>query len=210
MNLKDILVATALASISGAALADAATEKTVETEVCYGVAKAGHNDCSDSSCLHDCSESSKVDNDPNEWMAVPKGTCTQMGGVLRAQPYACQADEQTETSVKSAQMGERLFNQGDHTRGIPACSSCHGVAGDSQNADYPKLSGQFGKYLDSQLRAFRDASRPSPVMVAAAKSLNDEDIANVVQYLVQPSTTAVPATVQGQADTTGPVTAATR
>jgi len=196
MNLKDILVAAALASISSTSVADTATDKTVETEVCYGVAKAGHNDCSDSSCLHDCSEMSKVDNDPREWVAVPKGTCMQMGGVVKAQPDACPFDEPAVSTAVNVEAGERLFNQGDHTRGIPACSSCHGVAGASENAEYPKLAGQFAKYVETQLRAFRDASRPSPVMVAAAKSLSDEDIANVAQYLVQPPTAPAPSAAQ--------------
>ncbi|WVV48954.1 DUF2282 domain-containing protein [Pseudomonas sp. NA13] len=105
MNLKDILVATALASISSASLADVAADKTAETEVCYGVAKAGHNDCSDSSCLHDCSEMSKVDNDPLEWVAVPKGTCTQMGGVVKAQPDACPFDEPAVAAAVDAGAG---------------------------------------------------------------------------------------------------------
>ncbi|MGE7958094.1 DUF2282 domain-containing protein [Pseudomonas sp. NPDC089530] len=198
MNLKDILVAAALASVSSTTMADVAADKKVETEVCYGVAKAGHNDCSDSSCLHDCSEMSTVDNDPREWVAVPKGTCTQMGGVVKAQPDACPFDEPPVSSAVDVEAGEKLFNQGDHTRGIPACSSCHGVAGASENAEYPKLAGQFAKYLEIQLRAFRDNSRPSPVMVAAAKSLNDQDIANLSQYLVQSSTVQAADTAQGQ------------
>ncbi|MFJ7282489.1 DUF2282 domain-containing protein [Pseudomonas sp. NPDC099000] len=198
MNLKDILVAAALASVSGATMADVAADKKVETEVCYGVAKAGHNDCSDSSCLHDCSETSKVDNDPREWVAVPKGTCTQMGGVVKAQPDACPFDEPAVSATVNVEAGERLYNQGDHTRGIPACSSCHGMAGASENAEYPKLAGQFAKYLEIQLRAFRDTSRPSPVMVAAAKSLNDEDIANVSQYLLQSSPTQASGTAHNQ------------
>ena len=189
MNLKDILVATALASISSASLAEVAAEKPAETEVCYGVAKAGHNDCSDSSCQHDCSEMSKVDNDPREWVAVPKGTCTQMGGVVKAQPDACPFDEPAVSAAVDVGAGERLFNGGDHTRGIVACSTCHGTAGASENAEYPKLAGQFAKYVETQLRAFRDASRPSPVMVTVAKSLSDQDIANVAQYLVQSSAT---------------------
>lgn len=51
-------------------------------EQCYGVAKAGKNDCGASG--HSCAGQSKVDKDPNEWKLVPKGTCEKLGGSLSA------------------------------------------------------------------------------------------------------------------------------
>jgi uncharacterized membrane protein len=53
-----------------------------ETEKCFGVAKAGANDCGTSK--HACAASSKADNDPNEWKYVAKGTCEKMGGKASA------------------------------------------------------------------------------------------------------------------------------
>ena len=50
-----------------------------EKEKCYGVAKAGQNECGTSK--HDCATLAKVDNDPTDWKAVPRGTCTKVGGV---------------------------------------------------------------------------------------------------------------------------------
>jgi uncharacterized membrane protein len=53
------------------------------TEKCYGVAKAGQNDCG--TAKHACAaQGVKVDNDANEWKYVPKGTCVQMGGKTAA------------------------------------------------------------------------------------------------------------------------------
>jgi uncharacterized membrane protein len=52
------------------------------TEKCYGVAKAGQNDCG--TAKHACAASSKADNDPGEWKYVAKGTCEKMGGKTSA------------------------------------------------------------------------------------------------------------------------------
>jgi uncharacterized membrane protein len=49
------------------------------TEKCYGIAKIGQNDCGTSK--HDCATLAKVDNDPTDWKAVPKGTCDKLGGM---------------------------------------------------------------------------------------------------------------------------------
>ncbi|MEO8347238.1 MAG: DUF2282 domain-containing protein [Betaproteobacteria bacterium] len=53
------------------------------TEKCYGVAKAGQNDCG--TAKHACAaQGAKVDGDANEWKYVAKGTCDKMGGKLAA------------------------------------------------------------------------------------------------------------------------------
>ena len=53
------------------------------TEKCYGIAKAGQNDCG--TAKHACAaQGAKADNDPTEWKYVPKGTCEKMGGKTTA------------------------------------------------------------------------------------------------------------------------------
>ena len=53
------------------------------TEKCYGIAKAGQNDCG--TAKHACAaQGAKVDKDPAEWKYVPKGTCEKMGGKTTA------------------------------------------------------------------------------------------------------------------------------
>jgi uncharacterized membrane protein len=47
-----------------------------DTEMCYGIAKAGENDCK--AGAHDCAGMSTVDYDPASFKLVPKGTCTAM------------------------------------------------------------------------------------------------------------------------------------
>jgi len=45
---------------------------------CYGIAKAGQNDCG--TAAHTCAGKAKKDNAPDEWKYVAKGTCEKLGG----------------------------------------------------------------------------------------------------------------------------------
>jgi len=47
-------------------------------ERCYGIAKAGQNDCGTS--RHACAGQATVDHDPHDWQTVPNGTCVKLGG----------------------------------------------------------------------------------------------------------------------------------
>jgi uncharacterized membrane protein len=47
---------------------------------CYGIAKAGQNDCA--SGKHACAGQSSANNDAMDWKYVAKGTCEQVGGKL--------------------------------------------------------------------------------------------------------------------------------
>lgn len=79
---KKILMTTALVAgsvavaIAGATKADAANDK----EKCYGVVKAGHNDCADANDTHSCMSQAGEDGDGAEWIALPKGVCERLVG----------------------------------------------------------------------------------------------------------------------------------
>lgn len=47
-------------------------------EKCYGIAKAGHNDCGTAS--HNCASESKIDNEKEAWIHVPTGLCKKIAG----------------------------------------------------------------------------------------------------------------------------------
>ena len=82
MNKRQALIAAALASVC-AAQATAAGQmdgQSGDQEKCYGVAKAGQNDCG--TATHGCAGQATVDKDPAEWKNVPKGTCEKAGGRL--------------------------------------------------------------------------------------------------------------------------------
>lgn len=57
-----------------------AAEKKVEMEKCFGIAKAGMNDCSSNKAAHSCAGQSTRSNDPLDFVAVPKGTCNKIAG----------------------------------------------------------------------------------------------------------------------------------
>lgn len=47
-------------------------------EKCYGVVKAGKNDCA--GAAHSCQGQGKVDKAATEWIKLPKGTCERIAG----------------------------------------------------------------------------------------------------------------------------------
>lgn len=68
-----VLSAFLLTSLAaGAAQAQAAKP---QMEKCYGVAKAGQNDCA-AGAGTSCAGTSRRDYQKNAWKLVPKGTCT--------------------------------------------------------------------------------------------------------------------------------------
>jgi len=78
-----LIASSALASVLALGLlsgANAADEKAASKEKCYGIAKAGQNDCANLSGTHSCAGQNKVDNGADEWRYVAKGTCSKMGG----------------------------------------------------------------------------------------------------------------------------------
>ena len=83
---QQTLIRAALAGIIalGAAGAVSAQDKPGAKEKCYGIAKAGQNDCANASGTHSCAGQSKVDMDAGEWKYAAKGTCEKMGGKLTA------------------------------------------------------------------------------------------------------------------------------
>ncbi len=81
MNKRHALLAAALATVCAAGLGTAHAADS-DKEKCFGVAKAGQNDCASTTGAHSCAGQAKKDNDPKEFKLVAKGTCTSMGGAL--------------------------------------------------------------------------------------------------------------------------------
>lgn len=76
-----LIASTALASLLALGLAGHAAAEEKGKEKCYGIAKAGQNDCANLSGSHSCAGQSKADMSPDEWKYVAKGTCKDMGGM---------------------------------------------------------------------------------------------------------------------------------
>ena len=84
MSTRKALLQSALAGLVALGLAqDGAAQSKEGKEKCYGIAKAGQNDCGNAK--HACAgEGAKVDKDPNEWKYVAKGSCESLGGKSQA------------------------------------------------------------------------------------------------------------------------------
>jgi uncharacterized membrane protein len=80
MNLKTMAIAAAVSSLLAVGAAQAGDK--ADKDKCYGVAKAGQNDCAANG--HSCAGQSKMDKDPAEWKYVAKGECEKMGGTKEA------------------------------------------------------------------------------------------------------------------------------
>ena len=81
MNQRTLITSAAASLMSLALLSSPALAQTTAKEKCYGVAKAGQNDCGNLGGTHSCAGQSKVDNDKGEWKYVAAGTCKTLGGL---------------------------------------------------------------------------------------------------------------------------------
>ena len=82
---NDMILHAAVASLLALGLAQPAAAQDAkggEKEKCYGIAKAGQNDCG--TAQHTCAGKAKKDNLPEEWKYVAKGTCEKLGGKSKA------------------------------------------------------------------------------------------------------------------------------
>jgi uncharacterized membrane protein len=66
--------------MAAASLTPATADQAPGFEKCYGVAKAGANNCA--AGTHSCAGQASRDNDPKEWVYAPAGTCMKLGGKL--------------------------------------------------------------------------------------------------------------------------------
>ena len=78
MDKRQILLTAALAALVAAPSAAVAAG---DKEKCYGIAKAGKNDCASLNGSHSCAGQATSNKGANDWTYVAKGTCKQSGGM---------------------------------------------------------------------------------------------------------------------------------
>lgn len=76
----NMMLASAVALTVAGGVGSAEAMKKEGKEKCYGVVKAGHNDCGSADKSHSCAGYAKTDGDVNEWVALPTGTCDKLAG----------------------------------------------------------------------------------------------------------------------------------
>jgi cytochrome c553 len=112
--------------------------------------------------------------------------------------FSAQTSSGLEADPSYWKAGEAIYRSGDSARNIPACTSCHGPAGQGNpGAGYPALRAQHSVYTVKQLQdyltqnRYRDATDPAKVnqtrnsvmMTTIAARLTPEDIRNLASYL---------------------------
>jgi uncharacterized membrane protein len=73
-----------LIALAGSQGVLAAADPNAGKEKCYGISKAGQNDCANAAGTHACAGQTKADNSPDDWKYVAAGTCTKLGGKTSA------------------------------------------------------------------------------------------------------------------------------
>ncbi len=63
-----------------------------------------------------------------------------------------------------------------------ACISCHGEHGTSDNAQFPKIGGQYADYLLHTLQAYKSGERENPVMEGQVENLSAQDMADLAAF----------------------------
>jgi cytochrome c553 len=85
-----------------------------------------------------------------------------------------------------ASLGQKIFRGGNAATGVAACAGCHGPSGTGIPAQYPRISGQFAEYVETQLKAFRAGTRandPNGMMRSVTARMSDREIQGVAEYV---------------------------
>jgi uncharacterized membrane protein len=85
MNKRQLIMSAFAAAVAGPVIGSGAQAQTpaptpqFAAEKCYGIARAGKNDCA-STGNNSCGGTSRRDNDPRAWVYVPQGLCERIVG----------------------------------------------------------------------------------------------------------------------------------
>jgi len=119
-------------------------------------------------------------------MLVASGVVLGVGAISVS--HAAEANPRPDAAA-----GEELYVNGDMSRGVIACASCHGPGGNSIIPINPNTAAQPYEYLVKQMFDFKASGDEPPVrngadgapslMAPMAAPLTDEDIRNVSLYL---------------------------
>jgi cytochrome c553 len=92
----------------------------------------------------------------------------------------------TSKDQELALLGQKIYRGGVQGAGVPACASCHGPQGKGIPTQFPRLAGQHGDYIYSQLNAFRVGTRANDaakMMRSIAAKMTDADMKAVSSYI---------------------------
>jgi len=108
--------------------------------------------------------------------------------------FAAQTGSVNQAKKETLAKGEQIFRGGIREKGIPACSACHLPTGSGNAlAGFPRLGGQHGDYIATQLKGYRAAADgdtsarandgDAKPMRSIAARLSDSEIAALANYI---------------------------
>ena len=112
---------------------------------------------------------------------------------VMAQEAPAPAASASAAAPAPASVADVAVKPGDAAAGqakAAVCGACHGMDGNSADAQYPKLAGQSEQYIVRQLTSFKAAKRQNPIMMGMAAPLSIQDMHDVGAYFA--SKTALP------------------
>jgi len=104
--------------------------------------------------------------------------------------YAEQTLQPGVADEELVELGRRIYHDGNHESGVPACAACHGPSGNGiPGAYYPVIRAQHADYTADRLQRYRDGETNgdddpfSLMMVGVAARLTDEEINAISSYI---------------------------
>jgi cytochrome c553 len=85
--------------------------------------------------------------------------------------------------ARLTQKGKQIYMEGIPSKGVRACSSCHGD--DAEGASvFPRLAGQHAEYVFNQLKIFGTRFRPHGIVMAGVtKNMTSSEMRAVAEYV---------------------------
>jgi cytochrome c553 len=110
--------------------------------------------------------------------AQPKTAAPAAAATTPAPAATAAAPAATAVAEAPAKPGDATAGQGK----AAACGACHGMDGNSSDAQYPKLAGQSEQYIVRQLTDFKAGKRQNPIMLGMATPLSTQDMHDIGAY----------------------------
>jgi cytochrome c553 len=123
-------------------------------------------------------QNTKTQTEPKTPAAVTPPTAAKPATASSTPAAAPAAAAAGDNDMASAKPGDATAGQ---TKAA-ACGACHGMDGNSTDAQYPKLAGQHEMYIAHQLHNFKSGSRQNPVMQGMAAPLSSQDMHDIGAY----------------------------
>ena len=109
--------------------------------------------------------------------AQPK-TAAPAAASTAAKPASTASTAAVPTAEVAVKPGDATAGQGK----AAVCGACHGLDGNSSDAQYPKLAGQSEQYIVRQLTDFKAGKRQNPIMLGMATPLSEQDMHDIGAY----------------------------